>query len=58
MHDYWNNRKMKLEDDLEHIKRNMKNAREFEEKEHLQEVYAMVYDELEIAKKAVAQFGY
>lgn len=57
MHEYWIKRKNKLEEDLEHVKRHMRQAREFEEKEHLQEVYVCIADELTVANEAVKQFG-
>lgn len=58
MFEYWNNRKNKLQMDLEHVKRNMKHAKDLEEKEHLQDVYAQVYDELELAKQACLKFAH
>ena len=58
MFEYWNNRKNKLQMDLDHVKRNMKIAKDLEEKEHLQDVYAQVYDELEVAKAACLQFAH
>ena len=58
MFEYWNNRKTKLQLDLDHVKRNMKTVKDREEKEHLMEVYAQVYDELEVAKEACLKFAH
>lgn len=58
MFEYWNNRKNKLQTDLDHIKRNMKITRDLEEKEHLQDVYVQVYEELEVAKAACLKFAH
>lgn len=57
MRDYWCTRKQKLEEDLDHVKRHMKQAKDPEEKEYLQEVYAGIYEELEVAKQAIHHFS-
>ena len=57
MYDYWNNRATRLKVDIEHVKRQIKAAREYEEAEYLKELKQKLTEELMIALEALDKFS-
>ena len=56
MLEYWSKRADQMRIDIEHVKRQMRSAREEEEVEHLKELKEKLTEELMIAIEAVENF--